>query len=101
MQLGAVRLENSSHLKRTARPVSFSPPASTRQENGGCVDLNPPRPRPLDPKPPGATIELDLDGSRGYTNRQQKRPRRYGDISGDSEEGLAHTLALFAFQGAP
>jgi len=101
MQSSTVRLGTSSHLKRTTRPVSFSPPASMRQENGGCVDHNPPRPRPLDPEPLGATMELDPDGSRGHTNCQQKRPRRYGDISGDSEEGLAHTLALFAFQGPP
>jgi len=46
-----------------------------------------------------ATIELDMDGCYGYTTTQQKRPRRYGDISGDSEEGLARTPALSASQG--
>jgi len=99
MQFGAVRLETSSHLKRTTRPVSFSPPASTRQENGRCVDHNPPRPRPLDPEPLGATIELDPGGSSRYALTQQRRPRWYGDISGNSYEGPGADAGPFLHSG--
>ena len=46
-------------------------------------------------------IELDLGGSRGYVVTQQRRPRWYGNISGNSKEGPGADAGPFLrFRGA-